>query len=315
MNSQQPLISIILPVYNGGQYLKESVQSVLQQTYRRFEFLILDDCSTDRSPDFLLTLQDDRIRLFKNERNKGLFYNLNFLIQRSQGGLIKLWSQDDMMYPTCLEKFAEFHLSHDDLGFSYSGRDIIDESGKIVTPPGKDETPAIVSSVLHAQIAFYTGSIAGNIANVCIPKKALDRVGLFNESMKISADFDMWVRLAKHYDTGFIPEKLIQLRDHKGQLSRKEEYYINHVREDLKVYRYLESYVDAKVRKEGRAVMRKYKLVFYYTLMVKTLLKGKLKAAGRFAKELADYDNFFVLTFSFIRAKLSRPPAPRLKKS
>lgn len=310
MRAAPSLISVVLPVYNGGGYLRASVDSVLQQSFAQFEFLILDDCSTDESLEFLETLKDQRIRLYKNEINKGLFFNLNFLIGQSRSSLIKLWSQDDIMYPNCLAEFAKFHAEHSNLGFSYSGRDIIDNKGQIVTPPGKDETPAVVSSGLHARIAFFTGSIAGNIANVCIRKEALDRVGPFNENMKISADFEMWVRLAEHYDTGFIPEKLIQLRDHKGQLSRQEEFYINHVREDLKVYRYLESYIDARTRKEGRKVMRKHKLLFYYTLMLKSLLKGKTKAALEFGKELARYDNFFVLTFSFIRAKLSKPPAP-----
>lgn len=312
MNSTQPLISVVLPVYNGGDYLKEAVHSVLQQSHHHFEFLILDDCSTDDSWEFLKALRDNRIRLYRNERNKGLFYNLNFLIKESKGSLIKLWSQDDIMYPDCLECFANFHAVHNDLGFSYSGRDIINEQGCIITPLGKDETPVIISTELHARIAFFTGSIAGNIANVCIRKQALEKVGLFDESMKISADFDMWVRLAKHYNTGFIPEKLIQLRDHKGQLSRKEEFYINHVREDLKVYRYLESYVDVKVRKEGRAVMRKHKLVFYYTLMVKSLLKGKIKPAVQFVKELARYDNFALLTLHFLRAKLGSQVNPSL---
>ncbi len=306
-----PRISVILPVYNGGDYLKASVESVLKQKFIDFEFLILDDCSTDKSWEYLNGLDDDRITLFKNETNKGLFYNLNYLIKESATGLIKLWSQDDIMYQDCLQQFVTFHAAHPGIGFSYSGRDMIDENG-IINPNNLiDTTPAIISPTLHARIAYYTGSIAGNIANVCINKAALDKVGFFNEGMKISADFDMWVRLAEDHNTGFIKEKLIQLRDHSSQLSRTENLYINHVKEDMNVYRYLNSYVSAEVSEEGRMLLRKYKLVFYYTLMIKALLRGKIKTAYLFFKELARFDNIFKISVAFGKAKLSTPPKPR----
>jgi glycosyltransferase involved in cell wall biosynthesis len=299
-----PDITVILPVYNGGNYLKESVNSVLAQDHKNFELLIIDDCSSDNSYPWLQSLQDGRICLFKNENNRGLFYNLNFLAGKAKSRLVKLWAQDDIMYPNCLSSFVAFHKEHDGIGFSYSGRDIINASGQILTVPGIDKTPSLISPDLHARIAFFTGSIAGNIANVCISKTALDAVGPFNESMKISADFDMWVRLAKNNDTGFIRASLIQLRDHSGQLSRKESLYINHVRDDLTVYKYLINYVSPEIKKEGRFLLRNHKLVFYYTLMLKALLNGNISNAFSFYKELSNFDNFFVLSYCFVKSKL-----------
>ena len=300
-------ISVVLPVYNGGEYLKKSVESVLTQDLQYFEFLILDDCSTDGSYEYLEGLNDDRIKLFRNEKNKGLFYNLNFLIAQSKSPLIKLWAQDDIMYPKCLFGFVNFHAKHPQIGFSYSGRTIIDEKGDIKENDRIDTTPEIISTELHARIAYYTGSIAGNIANVCISKDALDRVGPFNEEMKISADFDMWVRLAEHYETGFIKENLIQLRDHSGQLSRDEVLYINHVREDFEVYKYLDNYVPPKLRKEGKVIMRKQKLLFYYTLMLKSILKMKIKTARDYFKLISSYEkNFTLLTVKFFKSKMNK---------
>lgn len=299
-------ISVVLPVYNGGEYLKQSVESVLMQDLQNFEFLILDDCSTDGSYEYLQGLKDDRIQLFRNEHNKGLFYNLNFLIKHARSPLIKLWAQDDIMYPDCLSGFVSFHKSHPQIGFSYSGRTIIDENGDFKENDRVDTTPEIISTELHARIAYYTGSIAGNIANVCIDKNALERVGPFNESMKISADFDMWVRLAEHYETGFIKKNLIKLRDHSGQLSRNENYYINHIREDIQVYRYLDNYVNNSLKEEGGDIIKKQKLIFYYTLMVKNIAKGKLSLAYEFYKELSGYTNFINLTAIFVRKKVLR---------
>ncbi|MCW3079597.1 glycosyltransferase [Segetibacter sp.] len=303
-------ISVILPVYNGGEYLMLSVQSVLEQSVDDFEFLILDDCSTDGSWNYINSIGDPRVSVFKNDKNSGLFFNLNFLIKKSKSRLIKLWSQDDIMYKNCLETVIEFHQKYPEIGFSYSGRDIIDRKGEIIRRNDEDKTPEIISTDLHALIAFFTGSIAGNIANVCLNSTALDKIGLFKEDMKISADFDMWVRLAKYYSTGFIRDSLIQLRDHTGQLSRNESLLINHVREDLQIYRYLLSYVSDPIKKRGLSMLRKHKFVFYYTLMIKTLLKGKIAAFYAYYKQLSSFDNFFILTFYFIKGKLFKPGKP-----
>ena len=308
----KPEMAVILPVYNGGEYLKLSLQSVLHQNFENVEILIIDDCSTDGSFDYLQSIKDERISLYKNEQNRGLFYNINFLISQSNSTLIKLWAQDDIMYPQCLQSFITFHKQYPDIGFSYSGRDMIDENGIIKPSDRVDNTPAIISTELHAKIAYYTGSIAGNIANVCINKKALEKVGPFNEAMKISADFDMWVRLAQHYETGFINEKLIQLRDHKGQLSRNEKYYINHVKEDLEVFRYLNAYISKDVSKEGKKILRSHKLQFYYTLMLQSFLKGQVKTGWQYLKLLASIDNFFLLSTRYFLMKIKKTAAPNL---
>ena len=167
-------ISVILPVYNGGTYLKLSVESVLNQQYENFELLILDDYSNDGSREYLDGLSDKRIVYFKNKSNKGLFYNLNLLTEKSTTNLIKLWAQDDIMYPECLGTVTAFHEANPGISFSYSGRTIIDENGIVIPNSIVDNTPEIVSFDLHARIAFFTGSIAGNISNVCINKEKLN---------------------------------------------------------------------------------------------------------------------------------------------
>ncbi len=297
-------ISIILPVYNGTRYLKECVESVLNQTFTNFEFLIIDDCSNDNSYDYLSSLTDKRITLFRNDQNRGLFYNLNYLIKKSNSKLIKLWSQDDIMHTYCIEDIIQFHTIYPFLGFSYTGRDYIDGDGNQIILNKPDSTPALVSTALHAKIAFITGSIAGNISNVTLSKAALDKVGLFNEQMKISGDFDMWVRISKEHTIGFIKKPLIKLRNHKGQLSNQEEYFVYHLKEDISVYKYLFSYLDVAQRKEGKRMLRNQKLLFYYTLMLKAFFKGKIRLSFEFLSSIANFDNIFILTWFFIKHRI-----------
>lgn len=174
-------ISIILPVYNGIKYIQQCITSVLNQDHSKFEFLIIDDCSTDGSWEYLQSLKDDRIKLFKNDVNKGLFFNLNFLIQHTTSSRIKLWAQDDVMHTNCIKEIIEFHIENPQIGFSYTGCDYINENS-INNSPRNDTTPSIISTELHAYISFSVGSISSNIANVTLNKSALEKVGYFNEN-------------------------------------------------------------------------------------------------------------------------------------
>lgn len=276
----------------------------MNQSFSNFEFLIIDDCSTDASYSYLSSLTDKRITLFKNEQNRGLFYNLNFLIKKSNSKLIKLWSQDDIMHSYCIENIIQFHTSYPFIGFSYTGWDYIDADGNPIDIHKPDSTPPLVSTALHARIAFITGSIAGNISNVTISKAALDKVGLFNEKMKISGDFEMWVRISENHTIGFIKKPLIKLRNHKGQLSNQEQYFVYHLKEDIQVYNYLFSYLNEAQRQEGMRMLRNQKLLFYYTLMLKAFFKGKIRLSFEFLSMIAGFDNFFIVTWFFIKHRV-----------
>ena len=297
-------ISVILPVYNGREFLQDSVQSVLSQSFNSFDFFILDDNSTDGSYDMLSRLEDDRIILIKNETNKGLFYNLNLLISKIETPLIKLWAQDDIMKTDCLGEFVNFYQNHPEVGFIYCAADTIDKSGNQKANNFIDTTPEILTTSMHARIAYYTGSIAGNIANVCLTKAGINKAGLFDEKMIISADFDMWVRLAEFFPTGFINKKLIKTRDHKNQLSKKMEYLVYHGIEDFNVFRKLDNYLPIEERKNGRRIMHINKLFTYYIIILKFFAQGDFKNGWRLFKALKDYTSVTRLTLVFISRRL-----------
>jgi len=299
-----PVISVILPVYNGINFVRESVESVLAQTLTDFDFLILDNHSGDGTWEYLNTITDKRVKLFRNEEYHDLFYNMNYLCKRSETELTKLWSHDDYMVPDALEKIVQFHRANPGLGFSYTAVKAIDENSTVTREAKEDHTPAIVGKEVHARICFRWGSIAGNIANVTIATEVFKKVGYFDESMKICGDYDMWVRIGEYYDIGHINEPLIYLRNHSKQLSRQEEHYIKHVEEDIVVYNKLFTYIPKQLKKEGINEMRKSKLLFYYTLMVHALFRKGFKAAGKFWRALSTIDSPFILTLFFVRIKL-----------
>jgi len=232
-------ITIILPVYNGGKHIIQSVNSVLDQEYKDFEFIICDDASTDNSYQFLQSVKlenPDKVKILKNATNLGLFKTLNRLIKESSTNLIHLWSQDDVMKPHCLESCVTFHKNYPLISMSYHGIDYIDENGKLINDEKNDGTPELISSDLYANISIRWGCMPGNIANVTLNKQYVEQVGFFNETMIVSGDFDLWTRLSEISSIGRNTANLIYLRRHDGQLSRSFKSIYLRIKEDIPIH-------------------------------------------------------------------------------
>ena len=103
---------------------------------------------------------------------------------------------------------------------------------------------------------------------------------------------------------GFIKKPLIQLRSHTEQLSMQEEYYIYHLKEDLKVYEILLKGINLQKQKEGIGLLRNQKLLFYYTLMLKAFFKGEFNTGFKFFNSLFHFDNFFILSWLYFKKKV-----------
>lgn len=245
-------ISVILPVYNGSEYLKTSIDSVLTQNITDFEFLICDDCSTDNSLSVIKEIIDanpNRIRLLRNEANLGLFKTLNLLLKNTGANYIHLWAQDDIMKPNCLQKVLDFHSSHPEISMSYHQVNYVNEKNEFDTTTIVDETPKIIEKKQYVKNSAYWGCMPGNIANVTLNKIAIDHCGLFNHNFIVSGDFEYWTRLVNFKPIGYIKEPLIFLRRHKKQLSRKPSSILYAMKEDIPIHKSLIEMADGIDRK------------------------------------------------------------------
>ncbi len=231
-------ISILLPVFNGLKYLNESISGVLNQKYSHFEFLILDDNSSDGSYDYLSKINDSRVRVFRNEKNMGLFFSLNKLIAIARGELVVFWCQDDVMLPNALEIIDEFHIKHPEVAFSYAARKYINRFGQILEEHSttNDLTPTIISPALHLKIAWFTGSISGNISALTFKRLVFEKYGLFKDDFIYSADFEFQIRVGLSENIGRIKETLFFQRMHNEQLSAQVSKSIFQLKEDLYVF-------------------------------------------------------------------------------
>src|SRR3990170_4187453 len=105
---KDPLVTVLMAVYNGGRYLKSSIESVLNQTFRDFEFLIINDCSTDDSVKMIESFNDERIIIHHNENNIGQTKSLNVGLKLARGKYIARMDADDMAFPTWVEELVNY---------------------------------------------------------------------------------------------------------------------------------------------------------------------------------------------------------------
>ncbi|UCC94670.1 MAG: glycosyltransferase [Candidatus Omnitrophota bacterium] len=287
-------ISVVLPVFNGQQYLSEAIDSVLTQEYTNFEFLICNDASTDKSVEIIKSKEDARIQFIENHTNQGLFKTLNRLIQRSRGEFVHLWSHDDIMKPQCLKTKIKFFQSHPYVGFCYCAFDTIDKFGKLIAVAKKETMPTVVSQELARQLLAYHGSIPGNIANVMIKKSVLDELGLFREDMQQAGDFEMWARIVKKYPIGVIQEPLLYLRSHRNQLCRRKGAGRILINEHKEIFTELMRQLPPEIAEYVERYRKWYDHIRYTHYMIRSFLSGDFQIVKETYRELCQIKNPFV---------------------
>jgi GT2 family glycosyltransferase len=210
-----PCVTVLMTVYNGMPYLGEAVQSVLNQSFCDFEFLIVDDASTDNSVSYIHSLRDPRIRLVCNEHNKGQVPSLNKGLALAQGRYVARLDQDDICLPRRLEKQV-----------AYLNREIrVAAVGSLmIGVDAQGRSPRLMGRDLKSYGTFV-GSLLLGICPVAHPSVVFRRdvvtdLGGYDESFAPAEDVELWTRFAKkRHSVSVISEPLIFYRIHEGQQS------------------------------------------------------------------------------------------------
>ena len=218
----QPKISVVMPVHNGQKHIEAAIKSVLTQTYQNFEFIIIDDASTDQTLETLRNLNDPRIRLYRNRANLGLTKSLNRGVGYAKGTYIARMDADDISLPHRFDiqvTFLENNPDHALVGSSYYK---IDDVGQIVTLVEVLTDSSAIRKGLKKQNWFGHGS-------VMMRKRAFIDVGGYDENFEFSQDYDLWIRLGEKYKLGNIEEPLYCWRSSATGISsakrEKQDFY------------------------------------------------------------------------------------------
>ena len=207
-----PIISVIIPIYNGEKTIRETIESVLNQTFKDFELIAVDDGSTDQTVEIINRIQDSRIKLFSYP-NAGLSTSRNRGIAKASGEYISFIDADDLWTADKLESQLKALQENPQAAVAYSWTDCIDESGKFLRRGGYiNVTDDVYERLLL--IDFVEGG-----SNVLIRKHVFAEVGGFDESFNAVEDWDMWLRLASHYRFVTVPSRQIFYRQSVNSMS------------------------------------------------------------------------------------------------
>ncbi len=278
-----PLVSIVLPTYNGARYLEQSIQSCLNQTYRNWELIIVDDASTDETPRIIekFVNADYRIRTVRHPINRKLPAALNTGFAEAKGGLLT-WTSDDNCYRAeALLVMAEFLDANPCIGVVYCDYSNIDDLGEVIhkTRVGSPEMLAI-----------------GNYIGCCFlyRREVADKVGEYSKTLFLAEDYDFWLRASIESRMVPLHQDLYFYRYHADTLTerRKESIAVatvqtlainlpkmNWLSDEMRAKGYIKLYKISKLRKDWINIIKNlskainYAPLFTFGLIIRSILK------------------------------------------
>lgn len=237
--SPSPRVTVLMAVFNGRRYLREAIDSILGQTFSDFEFLIIDDGSSDDTRDIILSYTDPRIRLVANTANMGLTKSLNRGLALARGPLVARQDADDVSHVTRLEKQVEFLGRHPEVVLLGAQARTINGRGraargvpwpKALTEIGIRWQLMFDSPFVHTSVIFRRDVVWG-------------KLGGYDERFITSQDYELWSRIASRYPVRNLADYLVDSRVHAESTSlRYARENIEKVREPLRenLHRYLQ---------------------------------------------------------------------------
>jgi len=221
-----PLVSVVLPVRNGASYILESASSILRQTYLDWELIIIDNGSTDGTPELCESLKDKRIRFAKNPGEKTIAGSLNLGIDMAHGAYIARIDADDVALPQRLSKQVAVLESNPGIGLVGSWMETFGQRRTIWRYPVRN--PDI-------QLAMLFGSPFGHPSVMFRKDWDADSTGHYDASFDLAEDFELWTRISRKWECANLPEELTLYRTHTSQSTKRDsdarEFCVHRIRE------------------------------------------------------------------------------------
>ncbi len=219
-----PKITIIIPVYNGSNFIKKAIESAINQTYKNIEIIVVNDGSTDNGKtEKIVKTFDDKIK-YINKKNGGVASALNEGIKNATGDYISWLSHDDEYLPQKIEKQIDvINNLADKNTIIFSNFELINEKDQKIT------TTNFTKNISKEKLCQGIYPILKGCVNGCstlIAKKCFEEIGYFREDLKTTNDYEMWTRLFNKFQSYFIEEPLIRYRIHENQDTNKNPAYI-----------------------------------------------------------------------------------------
>jgi glycosyltransferase involved in cell wall biosynthesis len=224
-NSTNPIVTVLMPVYNTEKYLKEAIDSILNQTLGDFEFIIIDDASTDASVSIVQSYIDSRIKLVIKPQNTGYTTSLNMGLEMAKGKYIARMDSDDISVLDRFEKQVVFMEEHDDVAVCGSWFKCIGTNEVIQHPATNDAI----------KVAFLSYCAIGHPTVMLRNSFLKEHHLIYNTDMEPAEDYDLWCRIVRIGKLANIPEVLLQYRLHNSQVSSLRGAKQRHISNQVKM--------------------------------------------------------------------------------
>ncbi|MDO3722574.1 glycosyltransferase [Marinobacter sp. chi1] len=207
-----PLISVVMSVYNGEEFLRDSIESILNQSFKDFEFIIVNDGSSDHSGEIIESYCDSRILYIKNENNKGLIDSLNKGIGFARGKYIARQDADDVSLENRLERQVDYLEKNADVCVLGCGLEMIDENGNFISnwihPTGIN---VVRWNLLFNNCVAHSSSV--------FRRDIVEKIGFYSKEYKYAEDYDLWSRVSRFHHVENLSEPLQKYRIHPDAVS------------------------------------------------------------------------------------------------
>ncbi|MCM1038217.1 MAG: glycosyltransferase [Ruminococcus sp.] len=215
-SDEKILISVVMPMYNSELYVQEALTCLQNQTYKNFEVIIIDNCSTDHSIEIVEQMNDERFHVYINEENKGLLYSLQRGVSLARGKYIARLDSDDVCEPQRLEKQVQYMEEHEDVMLcGCEGYTIIEGKRYEGSKSPIYGKYALKFSLLYKNYCLIHSAFM-------FRRKELENAGIRYEKFQHCQDYHMSLAVSEKYELYVLPEKLVGYRVHAAQLTQTD---------------------------------------------------------------------------------------------
>ncbi len=268
MARSKGLVSVCIPTYNGEQYLKQTLDSVVNQTYKNIEIIITDDLSADDTEKIIKSYHDERIKYFVNTKRSGLAGNWNESLKKSSGEFIKILCQDDLLMPDAIEKQVNA-LNSSDAACVIGNTTVINSKGETIFVRKYFKKSRIIDGMKYAKKSLLGRNIYSEPGNIMYRAECYEKYGTYDSELKYTPDWDFALRISVNGKICCISDTVFSFR--VSESSETSRLYREQMKELIKD---TDKLIDKNTADGTLKISVLRKLVFKFNIRVFAVLRG-----------------------------------------
>lgn len=302
------IVSVVIPVYNYGKFIRQAVCSALEQTISNLEVIVVDDGSTDHTPGEVSGINDARLR-YIYQTNQGMSSARNLGIRHARSDFVAFLDADDYWLPRKLELQLALLEEDKSRGLVYGGYQLVDAEGGLLAIRYPE-----ISQVNLVKRLVLGNIISGSSTTSVVRKECFALVGLFDETIRYAGDWDMWLRIARRYDCAAVQEPVACVRLHNNNLTSVSVLFEKELQAVLDKF-YRQPGLDPDLMRLRRKACSKAKLAAASLASKRgKFTRAAVLSAGSLLKNPFDLDASFLFIKSLMRIPVERQIFKSLRK-